>query len=441
MVRMSDLVRGITREAAPRPAPAPAEPPAERPVADRMQSERSADRLPDRRDSERPVTDGTAERPAPDRPSQRPATERARADRAASERRAADTGTTSRATKRAASGDGGAQRATAQRTERPPAPPVSTRSTPAERESPAANYGTAASAHEAAALLQELQTFLTEARGVLQGGGTFSWGRLQQLLDRAITALAQSPDLFWMATDPAAPPNADYVAFHQARVCVLALRIGSGLGYDRGRLASLGQAAALFDVGLWQLPEAVLRHGDGGAGDELAQWRAHPRVSADIVSRWKPEDPSIARTVLEHHEREHGQGFPQGLHGAAIATDAKIVGLADTYATLTAPPPSRPRLKPHEAIRDIVKTRNDQFPAVLVKALLAEISVFPPGTIVRLNTEEVGRVIAVNRHHPLRPKVEIVADARGKRLPTPKIIDLSEAPFLYITGPVAEAGR
>ena len=439
MVRMSDLVRGITREAAPRPEPAPAEPPAERPAAERAESERSTERPHDRPDSERPAADRAAERPAPDRPSQRPGTERARADRAASEQRAADTGTTSRSTRRPASGDGGAQRATARPTERSPAPPVATRSTPAQCESPVANDGTAA--RDAAALLQELQTFLTEARGVLHGGGTFSWGRLQELLDRAITALAQSADLFWIATDPAAPPNTDYVAFHQARVCVLALRVGSGLGYDRGRLASLGQAAALFDVGLWQLPEAVLRHGDAGAGDELAQWRAHPRVSADIISRWKPDDASIARTVLEHHEREHGQGFPQGLHGAAIAPDAKIVGLADTYATLTAPLPSRPRLKPHEAIRDIVKTRNDQFPAALVKALLAEISVFPPGTIVRLNTEEVGRVVAVNRHHPLRPKVEIVADARGKRLPTPKIIDLSEAPFLYITGPVAEAGR
>jgi hypothetical protein len=83
-----------------------------------------------------------------------------------------------------------------------------------------------------------------------------------------------------------------------------------------------------------------------------------------------------------------------------------------------------------------VKTRNDQFPSALVKALLSEISVFPPGTVVRLNTDEVGRVIAVNRNHPLRPKVEVVADGKGQRLPAPKLLDLAEAPFLYITGPV-----
>ena len=76
-----------------------------------------------------------------------------------------------------------------------------------------------------------------------------------------------------------------------------------------------------------------------------------------------------------------------------------------------------------------------------IKALLSEISVFPPGTLVRLNTGEVGRVTAVNRNYPLRPRVEIVADGKGQRIASPKTTDLSEAPFLYITGAVTEAGR
>ena len=290
-------------------------------------------------------------------------------------------------------------------------------------------------------LFGEIQAFLGEAQQRLHGSGGFPWGRLQALVDRAISALARSADLFWVANNPAVPPGVDYVAFHQARVCVLALRIGGGVGYDGARLSALGLAAALFDVALWQMPEAILRRVDSLSGEELALWRSHPRLSADIVRRWGPPDEHIAQTILEHHEREQGQGFPQGLHGPAIDPDAKIIALVDTYTALTVPPSSRPRLKPHEAIREIVKTRNDQFPSALVKALLSEISVFPPGTVVRLNTDEVGRVIAVNRHHPLRPKVEILADGKGQRPPAPKMLDLSEAPFLYITGPVGEGGR
>jgi hypothetical protein len=289
-------------------------------------------------------------------------------------------------------------------------------------------------------LFGELQQFLIEARVRVNGGG-FVWTRLESLVDRAITSLMGSADLFWVAHNPATPPGVDYVAFHQARVCVLALRLGVNLGYDAARLLPLGQAAALFDAGLWQLPQGLVERADSLSGSELATYRSHPKLSAEIVQRWSPPHARIVESILDHHEREQGQGFPRGVQGGGIDPDAKIIGLVDTYTALTAPPSSRPRLRPHEAIRDIVKTRNDQFPASLIKVLLSEISVFPPGTIVRLNTEEVGRVIAVNRNHPLRPQVEVFADAKGHRLGTPKVIDLSEAPFLYITGPVGDDAR
>jgi hypothetical protein len=289
-------------------------------------------------------------------------------------------------------------------------------------------------------LFGELQQFLVEARERINGGG-FVWTRLESLVERAVTSLRGSPDLFWVANNPAARPGVDHVAFHQARVCVLALRLGVNLGYDAARLLPLGQAAALFDVGLWRLPAALVEGADALSGAELATYRSHPTLSAEIVQRWSPPDARIVEAILDHHEREHGQGFPRALQGGGIDPDAKIIGLVDTYTALTGSPSSRQRMRPHEAIRDIVKTRNDQFPAFLIKALLSEISVFPPGTIVRLNTEEIGRVIAVNRNHPLRPQVEVYVDAKGHRIAMPKVIDLSEAPFLYITGPVGDDSR
>jgi hypothetical protein len=290
-------------------------------------------------------------------------------------------------------------------------------------------------------MLGELQELLLEVRGLARGPGQFPWSRLSALMDRAVTSLERSPDLFWVANNPGAPPGVDYLAFHQARVAVTALRVGANVGYDRRRLVTLGIAGCLIDVGLWQLPDTLLRRLDSLTGDEQAAYRSHPRLSADLIRRWGPPDDAIAQAVLEHHEREQGQGFPQGLTGTAVEPDAKVLGLADTYTGLTLPPTARPRLRPHEAVREIVKSRHEAFPSALIKALLSEISVFPPGTVVRLNTEEIGRVIAVNRNHPLRPRVEIMADSKGHRLTAPKTVDLSESPFIYITGPVTEGGR
>src|SRR3989442_82138 len=88
----------------------------------------------------------------------------------------------------------------------------------------------------------------------------------------------------------------------------------------------------------------------------------------------------------------------------------------------------------------ITRPTSPVFKRTTVPGGKTEISVFPPGTVVRLNTGEVGRVIAVNRNHPLRPRIEVF-DAKGQRLAVPKMIDLSEAPFIYITGPVSESAR
>ncbi len=299
-----------------------------------------------------------------------------------------------------------------------------------------------APAESAEALYGEIQQFVAGVRDLVNDGSvTFPWADLERLIARAVASLERSGELFWVANNPAAPPGIDYLAFHQAQVAVLSIRIGADIGYDRRRLVMLGMAGCLLDVGLWQLPESVLRRLDALTPEEQALYRSHPRLSAEMIKRWGSPSEGITDAVLQHHEREQEQGFPARLAGAAIHPDAKILGLVDTYTGLTVPPSSRPRLRPHEAVREIVKSKHESFSSPLIKALLSEISVFPPGTLVRLNTGEVGRVVAVNRNHPLRPCIEIVADGKGQRLITPKTIDLSEAPFLYVTGPVAEGAR
>jgi hypothetical protein len=313
--------------------------------------------------------------------------------------------------------------------ERPATPPAAT--PPAAM--PVAAGGTAAGAAEP--LFEELRLLLTRVRGLVKSPGPFPWAEAQAVIARAIASLESSADLFWVAGRATLPANADYVAFHQAQVAVLSLRVGANLGYERARLVALGLGAALIDVGLWRLAEGAGRRADA-ALEQQPHYESHPRLSAELLRDWAVPFPALVETVLQHHEREQGQGFPQRLQGPAITQDAKIAGLVDTYTALTAPPPGRPRLKPHEAIRDLVRSKHEWFAPSVIKALLSEISVFPPGTRVRLNSGEVGRVIGINRNHPLRPRVEVVSDSRGQVLATPRVVDLAETPFLYITGPV-----
>jgi HD-GYP domain-containing protein (c-di-GMP phosphodiesterase class II) len=256
-------------------------------------------------------------------------------------------------------------------------------------------------------------------------------------VDRAIANLERGADLLWIANDPY-PQGANYLVSHLASVGILSLRIGIGLDYDRPRLQELGLAAFLFDVGMWRVPEATLKKTSALLPDELAGIQNHTRLGAELVRQWASANPELLEPILQHHERENGRGYPQGLAGALIHPNAKIIGLMDVYAALIQQRPYRRRFRCHEAIREIVKTKHDNFSPQLIKILLAEVSFFPPPTLVRLNTGEIGRVVSVNRQQPLRPELEVLVDSRGNRLDPPKPLDLVEAPFVYVVGPLHE---
>jgi hypothetical protein len=318
----------------------------------------------------------------------------------------------------------------------PPAPPApAPASSAAAADIPALQptAETGADSPPPAQVFSRLCAIVERSRGFVASRDPFPWGLLTRVIERCVLALGSSAELFWLANAPAGPTGTDPVAVHQARVAVLALRIGANVGLERQALVELGVAACVIDVGLWA---------PGSAGRRLdpdsADYRAHPRVSADIVTRWTPPFPSIVEAVRGHHEREQGQGYPEGLRGDAIHWHAKVIGLADRYAALTSATAGRTAGRPHDAIRLIVRSKSDDFPPALIKALLTEISLFPPGTPVTLNTGEFARVIGVNRDHPLRPRVEVLADGRGRGTTPARVIDLVEAPFVYITGPATE---
>jgi hypothetical protein len=316
----------------------------------------------------------------------------------------------------------------------PPSRPASPAPAPVVPAAAGAAPGTAAS------VFDDLQVMLASLREIVRSGRPPSWPDIERLMHRVVASLEQSGELFWLANAPSVPAGVEYLVVHQSRVAVLAVRIGLNVGYDRAHAVALGIAGALIDVGLWQSPETLLRRPESLTPEEQALYRAHPQRSAALLAQWGAPD-RIVDAVLQHHEREQGQGFPQHLTGATIRHEAKILGLVDTYTGLTLPSSRRAGLRPHEAIRDIVRSKHQSFSPALIKALLAEISVFPPGTLVRLNTGEVGQVTAVNRNHPLRPRVEVVSDSKGLRPAMPKTIDLSETPFLYITGPVSDPAK
>ncbi|MFQ5898979.1 MAG: response regulator [Candidatus Methylomirabilia bacterium] len=220
-------------------------------------------------------------------------------------------------------------------------------------------------------------------------------------------------------------------------VCILSEKIGIELDYPPDELHELGLAAFLHGVGMARLPKELdERTGPLSRAGRVALNRC-PEEGAEIVRGLGARYAQVADVVLQVRERMDGSGYPRGLRGEEIHPHAQVVGVADLYESLVRHRPFRERFWPPQALAAILPRERASFPDRILKALIRVVATVPLGSLVRLNSGEVGRVVAKNQDLPLRPVVAMLV-RRGRRLPEPDVMDLSQDAVLQVQEFVAE---
>jgi HD-GYP domain-containing protein (c-di-GMP phosphodiesterase class II) len=127
--------------------------------------------------------------------------------------------------------------------------------------------------------------------------------------------------------------------------------------------------------------------------------------------------PALAPIVaFEHHLKQDLSGYPENIGHRKLNLCTMIVSIADVFDALRSNRPYREGLATAR-IRSIMSEQgNPAFNQVLLRRFVNLMGLFPIGTIVRLNTEEVGVVTAEHPEDPFRPQVKILYDPRGERL-------------------------
>ena len=235
------------------------------------------------------------------------------------------------------------------------------------------------------------------------------------------------------------PGDQDEMVIHSVDVTFTSLKIGKGVKYDTKMLLRLGLAAFLENVGMYKIPETILKKQGKLDRDEVLIIKKHPEFSSDIVSRMGERYQWLADTVLQTHERSDGSGYPLGLKGNVISELASIIGLVDVYVAMIKKRPYRDKFVQTDAIKSIIEASKGLFPQSIVKVFLNQISLFPVNSYVRLNNQSIGRVISTDRDQPLRPVIELLFDGLGNRFKERQVIQLSDNPLLYIEGSVKES--
>jgi putative nucleotidyltransferase with HDIG domain len=161
-----------------------------------------------------------------------------------------------------------------------------------------------------------------------------------------------------------------YTAGHQQRVAKLACAIGRGMGLSEHALEGLEMAGTLHDVGKVYVPAEILSKPARLSHLEMGIMKSHPEVGFEILREVNFPWP-VARTVLEHHERLDGSGYPGGLKGADICLEARILAVADVVEAMSSHRPYRAALGLPQALEEIRSGRGRLYEGEAVDLCLA----------------------------------------------------------------------
>jgi HD-GYP domain-containing protein (c-di-GMP phosphodiesterase class II) len=217
----------------------------------------------------------------------------------------------------------------------------------------------------------------------------------------------------------------EYTFAHSVNTSILAVSLGTYLSFEKPQIAALGVAGLMHDIGKVHVPHEIINKPGKLTDEEWEQVKRHPIEGALLLS----DIPSVSKLAMvaafEHHQ--HGAtAYPQVEGMVRQHPFSQIVSLADAYEALTAARVYYSvQMPPDHAVRILIKKRGIAFEPTLVKAFVNMIGIFPIGTLLKLDTGEVGLVMHQTRDL-LRPRVLLLTKFDGSEKESGQEVSLLE---------------
>jgi putative nucleotidyltransferase with HDIG domain len=223
----------------------------------------------------------------------------------------------------------------------------------------------------------------------------------------------------------------EYTFNHSVNVAIYAIALGQRIGIPKKHLSHLGMAGLFHDIGKTRIPKEILNKSGKLSSEEWTMMRAHPLVGSEIVMRmkeWGELSTRLIDATFEHHLKYDLTGYPRLTRKRKITLFGRIVTIADFYDALVRPRVYNRFPYVSEKILGIMLERSGKdFDPAIVKVFINMIGIFPLGTLVLLNTNEMGIVTQIQEDSELidRPKICLLYYSDGEYRKG-KVVDLRE---------------
>ncbi|MBP2642165.1 MAG: hypothetical protein H6Q67_52 [Firmicutes bacterium] len=217
-------------------------------------------------------------------------------------------------------------------------------------------------------------------------------------------------------------PYADYTFLHMIDVGIIAGSIGRWCGLNKEEVQTLILCGVMHDIGKSQIPLSILDKPDKLTPKEKKIVDLHPEYGYYMTKSMNCTPEEVQYAILQHHERENGEGYPKKLTSCEIHPFAKIIAIADTYDALTTDKAYQRSVTPFKALEILVDEMFGFFELEYCKTLIHHVMKNLIGATVLLSNGKQAKVERFDYFMSLKP---IVVTERGLVLDLHRISNVS----------------
>ncbi len=217
-------------------------------------------------------------------------------------------------------------------------------------------------------------------------------------------------------------PNEDEMTYsHCVTSALLAGTIADWLSMNEEARKTMVLCGFYYDIGKLFLPNELLWKQGKLTDEEIATIRKHPEIGYDMVKNLNMNQ-HVKNSVIMHHERLDGTGYPYRLNELTIDKYARYMAIIDAYVAMASPRSYRSAFTPLYILADFEK-RMDQFDTELLLPIMKRIADAQIGSTVTLNDDSKWEVMII---HPTKFSRPLLRNDKDE------ILDLMQHPELFI---------
>lgn len=227
----------------------------------------------------------------------------------------------------------------------------------------------------------------------------------------------------------------DYTFEHSMNVSIFAASLAQHMGLEYKETEMLTTSGLLHDTGKMLVPQKILNKPGKLTDTEFVTMKKHVEYGYDYLKKQGFKEHEL-HIVHEHHERFDGSGYPRGLTDKDISLYGKIGAVVDIYDAITSNRVYHKGMEAATALKMMFKWTDSHINKKVFEFFVAHIGIYPVGTLVLLNTNELA-LVGMTSKNPTAPLIVIFTNPKGNNI-SPILTDLSKKSVAQrkIMGPV-----